>query len=109
MSRIAKYPVTVPSGVEVKLTDGTLSIKGPKGRLEYRVHPKVKLAHEGQTINVGVNDETRFADAMSGTTRALVNTPRQRSTTRAWRRRNFVARQTAVFPRALSAMGREGA
>ena len=73
MSRIAKYPVTVPSGVEVKLNDGTLSIKGPKGRLEYRVHPKVKLAHEGQTINVGVNDETRFADAMSGTTRALVN------------------------------------
>lgn len=73
MSRIAKYPVTVPSGVEVKLNEGLLSIKGPKGRLEFRVHPKVKLAHEGQTINFAVNDDSRLADAMSGTTRALVN------------------------------------
>ena len=73
MSRIAKYPVTVPSGVEVKLTEGLLSIKGPKGRLETNVHPKVKLSHEGQTINVVTNDDSTFADAMSGTTRALVN------------------------------------
>ena len=73
MSRIAKYPVTVPSGVEVKLNDGLLSIKGPKGRLEVNVHPKVKLSHEGQLINVATNDDSTFADAMSGTTRALVN------------------------------------
>ena len=73
MSRIAKYPVTVPSGVEVKLTAGLLSIKGPKGRLEATVHPKVKLSHEGQLINVATNDDSTFADAMSGTTRALVN------------------------------------
>ena len=73
VSRIAKYPVTVPSGVEVKLNDGLLSIKGPKGRLEVNVHPKVKLSHEGQLINVATNDDSTFADAMSGTTRALVN------------------------------------
>jgi len=65
--------VTVPSGVEVKLNEGLLSIKGPKGRLEFRVHPKVNLAHEGQTINFAVNDDSRLANAMSGTTRALVN------------------------------------
>jgi len=73
VSRIAKYPVTVPSGVEVKLNDGLLSIKGPKGRLEVNVHPKVKLSHEGQTISVATNDDSSFAGAMSGTTRALVN------------------------------------
>jgi large subunit ribosomal protein L6 len=73
VSRVAKYPVTVPSGVEVKLADGLLSIKGPKGRLEVQVHPKVKLAHEGQAIKFAVNDDSRLADAMSGTTRALVN------------------------------------
>jgi large subunit ribosomal protein L6 len=73
MSRIAKYPVNVPSGVEVKLADGVLNVKGPKGRLEFRVHPQVKVSHEGQHINFAANDASRFADAMSGTTRALVN------------------------------------
>ena len=73
MSRIAKYPVNVPGGVEVKIAEGLLSIKGPKGRLEYNVHPKVSVTQEGQAITFGVNDESRLADAMSGTTRALVS------------------------------------
>jgi len=73
MSRIAKYPVVVPSGVEVKLANGLLNIKGPKGRLEYRVHPKVKVAHEGQELKFGAADGSSFANAMSGTTRAQVN------------------------------------
>lgn len=73
MSRIAKYPVAVPSGVEVKLADGLLSMKGPKGRLEFHVHPKVKVLHEGQQILFGTQDESREANTMSGTTRALVN------------------------------------
>ncbi len=73
MSRIAKYPVAVPSGVEVKLAGDLLSMKGPKGRLEFHVHPKVKVAQEGQQITFGVEDDSRLANAMSGTTRALVN------------------------------------
>jgi len=73
MSRIAKYPVDVPSGVEIKLSEGMLSIKGPKGRLEYRVHPKVKVSHEGQQLKVAAADETSFSNAMSGTTRAQVS------------------------------------
>lgn len=73
MSRIAKYPVEVPKGVEVKLADGLLSIKGPKGRMEYAVHPKVTLSQEGQQLKVAAADETSFSKAMSGTTRAQVN------------------------------------
>lgn len=73
MSRIAKYPVAVLSGVEVKLANGLLSMKGPKGRLEFSVHPKVKVSHEGQQILFGTQDESREANSMSGTTRALVN------------------------------------
>jgi len=72
MSRIAKYPVDVPSGVEVKLANELLSIKGPKGRMEYRVHPKVKVSHEGQQIKFVAADPSSFANAMSGTTRAQV-------------------------------------
>jgi large subunit ribosomal protein L6 len=73
MSRIAKNPVSVPGGVEVKLANGLLNIKGPKGRLEYRVHPKVKVTQEGAHIQFAAADESRFANAMSGTTRALVS------------------------------------
>ena len=73
MSRIAKYPVEVPSGVEVKLAQGQLNIKGPKGRLEYRVHPKVTVTHDGKQIKFAAADDSQFANAMSGTTRAQVS------------------------------------
>jgi large subunit ribosomal protein L6 len=73
MSRIAKYPVNVPSGVEVKLANDTLSIKGPKGRLEYRVNPKVKVVQEGQLLKFAAADASSFSNAMSGTTRAQVS------------------------------------
>jgi large subunit ribosomal protein L6 len=48
-------------------------MKGPKGRLEFHVHPKVKVTQDGQQILFGVEDASRLANAMSGTTRALVN------------------------------------
>jgi len=56
-----------------KLNDGLLSIKGPKGPLEVNVHRRSSCPSEGQLINEPRNDDSTFADAMSGTTRALVN------------------------------------
>ena len=47
MSRIAKNPVAVPSGVQVALAGAKLSVKGPKGNLEHEMHPLVKLTQEG--------------------------------------------------------------
>ena len=73
MSRIAKYPVNVPNGVEVKLDGALLSVKGPKGRLEHRVHPLVGVAQEGGVLKVDTKDKSGLANALSGTTRALVN------------------------------------
>jgi large subunit ribosomal protein L6 len=73
MSRIAKNPVNVPTGVEVKLDGKVISIKGPKGRLEYNVHPLVNIAQTGAVISFKPENDTAFADALSGTTRALVN------------------------------------
>ncbi|HLF22285.1 MAG TPA: 50S ribosomal protein L6 [Burkholderiales bacterium] len=73
MSRIAKYPVTVPKGVEVKLAGRNLSVKGPKGQLAYEVHPLVNVTHaEGQLRFERTND-SKMARAISGTMRALVN------------------------------------
>jgi len=73
MSRIAKNPVAVPSGVEVKLNAGKLNIKGPKGALEYTVHPTVKVTQEGNLLKFERTNDSSLARAISGTTRALVN------------------------------------
>ena len=43
MSRIGKLPIKILDGVEIKLTDGLVLVKGPKGELKQRLHPAVKL------------------------------------------------------------------
>ena len=73
MSRIAKYPVTVPSGVQVAQSGTKLSIKGPKGSLEHEVHPLVKVTQEGNMLKFQRTNDSTMARAVSGTTRALVN------------------------------------
>ena len=73
MSRIAKNPVAVPSGVEVKISDDNIFVKGPLGELNQALSGDVivKLANNELTFEVA--NETRFAKAMSGTLRALLN------------------------------------
>ena len=73
MSRIAKNPVTIPSGVEVKLAAGKLSIKGPKGALEQSIHPLVAVTQEGALLKFERTNDSGLARAVSGTTRALVH------------------------------------
>ena len=73
MSRIAKNPVAVPSGVQVALAGAKLSVKGPKGNLEHEVHPLVKVMHEGNLLKFQRTNDSTLARAVSGTTRALVH------------------------------------
>lgn len=54
MSRIGKKPIEIPAGVEVKLLDKQLKVKGPKGELTLVLHPVVTVKVDGQTINVDV-------------------------------------------------------
>lgn len=73
MSRIAKNPVAIPSGVQATLAGDKLSLKGPKGNLEHVVHPMVKVKQEGNLLKFERTNDTALARAVSGTTRALVN------------------------------------
>lgn len=73
MSRIAKNPVAVPSGVQVALAGAKISIKGPKGNLEHELHPLVKVTQEGNLLKFQRTNDSTLARAVSGTTRALVN------------------------------------
>ncbi len=73
MSRIAKYPVDVPKGVEVTLTESAIAIKGPMGTLKQFMLPAVTIEREGEQLLCRAIEGAPNSGAMSGTMRALVN------------------------------------
>lgn len=73
MSRVGKSPVSLPAGVEVTLSPGTISVKGPLGALSQRIDPRVQIVRDGAVLNFPPVDDSREANAMSGTYRALVS------------------------------------
>ena len=72
MSRIAKYPVPVPKGVEVNLAGGSIAVKGPLGAIARPADPNVGVEKEGENIVFKALGNSNHANAMSGTMRALV-------------------------------------
>lgn len=73
MSRIAKYPVDLPKGVEFTLGGGEIKIKGPLGMLNQALLPSVSIDRDGDHLLFRCSEDVPGADAMSGTIRALVN------------------------------------
>jgi large subunit ribosomal protein L6 len=73
MSRIGKYPVTIPGGVEVQLSGQTLTAKGRLGALSLVVSNDVTAALVDGMVTVTPKGDTKRSRAMWGTTRALIN------------------------------------
>jgi large subunit ribosomal protein L6 len=73
MSRIANYPVAVPASVEVSQSGQQLTVKGPKGTLEHRIHGLVEMQREEGELRFRARDGSIQANALAGTTRSLVN------------------------------------
>lgn len=73
MSRIAKYPVVVPKGVDVALGVDQISVKGPLGVLTLALTGAVSVAQQEDKLVVSAVAGAANAKAMSGTVRALVN------------------------------------
>ena len=73
MSRVGKMPIPLPAGVEVTISGQTVSVKGAKGRMSHRVHDLVAIALEDGIIKVSANNASQSSNALSGTTRALLN------------------------------------
>lgn len=71
MSRVAKAPIPVASGVNVTINGQQVSAKGPKGAMELNVHPAVEVAQEDGQLVVRPREENAWA--MAGTMRALLN------------------------------------
>ncbi len=73
MSRVANAPVSIPSGVEVKLENGYISAKGSSGELSYTIHQDVNVEIKDNVIYIKWNDAIKKAKAQAGTTRASIN------------------------------------
>lgn len=73
MSRVAKRPVVLQKGVEIDLKGNALTVKGPKGNLTLDCNPEVEVVRDGDELAVRARSGSRFARAIAGTTRALIN------------------------------------
>ena len=91
MSRVAKMPIAVPAGAEVAISAQAITVKGPLGTLSQSLNGLVKVENNNGTLTFDVANDSREANAMSGTLRALVN--------------NMVTGVTKGFEKKLSLVG----
>ena len=95
MSRIGKTPVEVTKGVTVKVEEGTLRVKGPKGELTFDINEgrygAINVAIEDGTITVTRKDESRLARTQQGLVRSLIQ--------------NMVTGVTETFSKTLELVG----
>jgi len=91
MSRVGKMPVTVPQGVDVAINEVHISVKGTGGSLSIANNALVKVIHSADSLSFAPANESREANAMSGTLRQLVN--------------NMVVGVTKGFEKKLSLVG----
>ncbi|MEC5205152.1 MULTISPECIES: 50S ribosomal protein L6 [Vogesella] len=73
MSRVAKNPVVIPAGVEVKFGAGEVTVKGPLGALSTALVADVDVKLVDNQLVFAANNDSKFARSMSGTLRALLN------------------------------------
>ncbi len=73
MSRIGNKPITVPENVEVRLEGNKITVKGPKGTLEKKLHPNIKVTLENNVITVTRPNDEPQNRSLHGLTRTLIN------------------------------------
>lgn len=91
MSRVAKNPVQLPSGVDVVIKGQNLTVKGGKGSLDLVINSNVLVKQEENVLTFAARDGGKQSRALAGTTRALVN--------------NMVTGVTSGFERKLQLVG----
>ena len=91
MSRVGKMPITIPAGVDVSIKEDQISVKGTGGTLSLSRNALVKIVSNDGKLSFEPANESREANAMSGTIRQLVN--------------NMVVGVTKGFEKKLSLIG----
>lgn len=92
MSRIGKLPVTIPAGVEVKISDSNLvTVKGPKGELQEQISKLIQLEQKDGILTVSRKGDSKEERSAHGLSRTLIN--------------NMVAGVTQGFEKKLQLIG----
>ena len=73
MSRIGRKPINIPAGVEVKMDNGVITVKGPKDTLTHEVHRKMKVEINDGVITVIRPNDQKESRALHGLTRSIIN------------------------------------
>lgn len=73
MSRVANAPITIPSGVDIKLDGNNMTVKGKGGQLSYDIHDGVNVDIDDNVIRIKWDDAVKNAKAQAGTARASIN------------------------------------
>ena len=73
MSRIGRKPINIPAGVDVKIENGVVTVKGPKGELSYKANPNMTVEVKGAEILVSRPDDKKENRSLHGLTRTLIH------------------------------------
>ena len=74
MSRIGRAPITIPAGVDIKITEENyVTVKGPKGTLEQPINPEIEIGVKDATINLTRPTDTPRHRSLHGLSRTLIN------------------------------------
>ena len=73
MSRVAKAPIALESGMDVKIDGQDVSVKGAKGNMAMTVHPSIEVVQEDGMLICKPKTDDKAGWAMAGTMRALIN------------------------------------
>ncbi|MBO6516944.1 MAG: 50S ribosomal protein L6 [Bacteroidia bacterium] len=73
MSRVGNNPISVPSGVEISINNGEVTVKGPKGELAQKVDERISVSLEDGVLQVQRSGEAKIEKSLHGTYRALIN------------------------------------
>ena len=73
MSRIGRKPITIPAGVEVKVDNGLVTVKGPKGTLSQQISPVITVEVSGNEVLVTRPNDEKESRSLHGLSRTLIN------------------------------------
>lgn len=73
MSRVAKAPINIPKGVDIKVDSNNMTVKGTLGQLSFKLNPLVKVDIADNVVTINWNKEDKLATAQAGTARATIS------------------------------------
>ena len=73
MSRIGRKPINIPAGVDIKVENGVVTVKGPKGTLDFAYNPNMTVEIKDGSVEVTRPDDKKENRSLHGLTRTLIN------------------------------------